>query len=646
MVVASATFPLMWTFKQFRMIICGLVLGLLGAFVERGPVSAQTTTAAAPAGRSTAELTGLWRAIQRFGPDERGPLIIDRTSTGWTADFLGRLWRVEEKGGVLTFALPEGRGTFRAKLNRDGGLSGGQWFQPPSAIAPSYGNSIAFHAEGRNRWRGEVIPWEDRFTLHLMVERRSEGTTSAFIRNPERNAGFIEGIERLERDGNSIRLIGRPLGGGEPRAAASGTFDADSGVLRLNFPRWGGSYDFRPEGDDSDFWPRDRRPGRYVYHAPLARDDGWPVATLEEENIDRRGIEALIQMILDMPMDSANAPDVHGILIARHGKLVLEEYFHGFDRDRPHVTRSASKSITATLVGAAIQAGLPVRLNDRVYRVMNGGRFPEGLEPRKRAMTLENLLTMSSGIHCDDSDPNAPGNEERMVDQTEEPNYWRFYMALPMDRMPGERSIYCSGDPNLAIGVLTHATGEQAMDLFDRLLARPLGLSRHSWFVSPSLQPYGGGSVSLLPRDFLKFGQLMLNGGTWKGRRILSRQFVARASSQICPLNRIGYGYLWWTTDFPYKGRQVRAYWAGGNGGQGVLVVPELDLVIETLGGNYNSRSSTIEIQQGYPARYILPAVRERGDPRDAPVKPQEFKLVYGIERPAPLCPTLLSAPR
>lgn len=631
---------------QIRTIACGLAIALLGPSAAITAASAQPAPTLAPTVAPAAELAGLWRAIKRFGPDERGTLVIEKTTHGWIADFLGRSFSVDEQNGVLTFALPADRGTFRAKVDRDGGLSGGQWFQPASPVAPPYASNIAFHANGRNRWGGEVIPWDDRFTLYLMVERRPDGTFSAFVRNPERNAGYIEGIERLEQDGSSIRLVGRRSGRGESQVVASGTFDAnEGGVIHLDFPAWGDGYDFHRDGDDSDFWPRGRKPGRYVYRAPPGRDDGWPVATLEQENIDRGGIEAFVQMILDTPMDSADAHEVHGILIARHGRLLLEEYFHGYDRDHIQVTRSAAKSITATLVGAAIQAGLPVRLNDPVYRVMNGGRFPDGLGPRKRAMTLEHLLTMSSGIFCDDSNPKAPGNEEVMTEQTAEPDFWRYYMALPMDRTPGERSIYCSGDPNLAIGVLTHATGEQAMDLFDRLLARPLGLMRHTWVYSPAFQPYGGGSVSLVPRDFLKFGQLMLNGGTWKGRRILSREFVARASATLCPLNRIGYGYLWWSMNLPYKGREVRVYFAGGNGGQGVLVVPELDLVVETVGGSYNSRSG-LEIQQGYLARYILPAVREAGDPRDAPVTPQEFKVVYGIDRPAPPCPASSYLPR
>jgi CubicO group peptidase (beta-lactamase class C family) len=180
------------------------------------------------------------------------------------------------------------------------------------------------------------------------------------------------------------------------------------------------------------------------------------------------------------------------------------------------------------------------------------------------------------------------------------------------------------------------------MDLFERLLAKPLQIDQYGWYLSPSLQPYGGGSVQVLPRDFAKLGQLMLNGGAWNGRRVLDRQFVKRAQSNLCALNKVGYGYLWWTTDLPYKDRQVRAYWAGGNGGQGVIVVPELELVIATFGGSYITREG-LEIQQGYAPRYILPAVRERGDRIGAPVKPREYQLVYGRERPAPACAAFAS---
>jgi CubicO group peptidase (beta-lactamase class C family) len=110
----------------------------------------------------------------------------------------------------------------------------------------------------------------------------------------------------------------------------------------------------------------------------------------------------------------------------------------------------------------------------------------------------------------------------------------------------------------------------------------------------------------------------MLDGGTWQGRRILSRDFVARASTPLYHLRGITYGYLWWGIDYPYKDRTVHAFFATGAGGQTVFVVPELYLVVATFAGNYSSKG--MGNMQNLPPRYILPAVREPGDDKNAPV--------------------------
>ena len=586
--------------------------------------------AAAGDSPSADELAGLWKAKHDYGPDARGTLILRKTVSGWQADFRGRRIAVEEVNGVLTFEMPNREGALRAKLRPDGSVGRAQWFQPASPANPPFGSGIAFERDGPDRWRGEVLPLDDTSTLYLMLQKRPDGSLGAFLRHREFNLGLRYNADHLVRDGNQVQLVGRLRGEKVDRALLKGSYDPDNEVLTLAFdPRLDGDYDFRRAGDESDFYPRGRNAGRYVYQPPLERSDGWPVATLDEVNIDRKGVEDFVQWILDMPMASVETMQVDAILVARHGKLVVEEYFHGFDRDMPHSTRSAGKSLTATLVGAAIQAGLPVRLSSPVYEVMNGGRFPDGFEARKRAMRLEHLLSMTSGIFCDDGNPDAPGNEETMTNQADEPDFYRFYMRAPMDREPGAEAVYCSGDPNLAIGVLHRATGEHPMDLFDRLLGEPLQIARHSWYVSPSRQPYGGGSVNMIPRDFMKLGQLMLNGGTWNGHRILSEDFVRRASAPALDLNGIRYGFLWWGVDFPYKNRTVHAYFAGGNGGQGILVVPELDVVVATYGSSYASRAG-LEIQQGLTPRYILPAVREPGDAKDAPVVPREYTIIYG----------------
>jgi CubicO group peptidase (beta-lactamase class C family) len=228
-------------------------------------------------------------------------------------------------------------------------------------------------------------------------------------------------------------------------------------------------------------------------------------------------------------------------------------------------------------------------------------------------MTLEHLLMMRSGYFCDDSNPDAPGNEDKMLDQEDEPDYYRYTLRLPLDREPGAKGVYCSIDPNLALGVVARATGEPAMDTFDRLLGEPMQIATYAWPLSPAGQPYGGGGMQVLPRDFMKLGQLMLNGGTWRGRRILSADFVSRAAAPLHDLGSIQYGLLWWNMEYPYNGRKVRAFFAGGNGGQVVMVVPDLDLVVATYGGNYSDRAG-LRVQQEYVPSFILPAVREAVD--------------------------------
>jgi CubicO group peptidase (beta-lactamase class C family) len=243
---------------------------------------------------------------------------------------------------------------------------------------------------------------------------------------------------------------------------------------------------------------------------------------------------------------------------------------------------------------------------------MNGGAFPPDLEPQKRTMTLEHLLTMSSGFFCDDSNENAPGNENGMWEQTAERDFYRFYMKVPLDRKPGEKSVYCSGDPNLALGMVGRATGEDPLYLFDRLLGGPMKIHRYAWGLDPARHPYGGGSVNFGLRDFMKFGQLMLNGGTWHGRRILSSEFVARASSPLRDLGSLTfrkYGYLWWSREYPYRERKLNAFAALGAGGQNVIVIPDLDLVLASFSGSFATRGYKRFSDELIP-EYILPAVR------------------------------------
>ena len=570
------------------------------------------------------DLSGLWKAKKRFGPDVRGTLVIERSGDAYHADLAGQRIAVTSSNGELAFR------EFRGRVRPDKTILG-YWLKRPSPIDGDLASPVILRPDGANRWRGVLDPVQDECTFFLLLQKRPDGTMSALLRNVERDIGTQFAVDRLVRDGNSLKLLGSR--GGKDIEVARGAYDAETGFLTLFFPNRGGSYDFARETGESDFYPRGAKPARYSYRAPASLDDGWPVGTLGEANINRGAIENLVQSILETPMDSRDAPQVHALLIARHGKLVVEEYFHGEHRERLHNTRSAAKSVTSVIAGAAIFAGAPLSLDSRVYEVMNGGAFPDGLEAGKRTMTLEHLLTMSSGYFCDDTDDAAPGNEEKMEDQTDEPDYYRFTMRVPLVTPPGENSVYCSASPNLALGMVGKALGESPMDTFERLVAQPMKIHRYAWGLDPAGNPYGGGSMRLAARDFAKFGQLMLDGGAWQGHRILATTFAKEAASPQYHLRNISYGYLWWGEEYPYKSRSVYAYSARGTGGQTITVVPELDLVIATMAGNYFSRKGMGAASLDMVPRSILPAVRETGDDPNAPVIEREYKSPYGASK-------------
>jgi CubicO group peptidase (beta-lactamase class C family) len=456
---------------------------------------------------------------------------------------------------------------------------------------------------GADCYRGEVVPLDDEFTLFLKVTRRPDGKLGAFLRNPERNLGhrWIP-VRRITVDGANVRLLDA-----RDSLVAPGVIRDD--VLSVYIGNRGGTYDFQRVADTAytNFYPRGAPTARYTYVPPAARNDGWPVGTLEEVGISRDSITALIQRLITAPIDSATAMQTHALLIARHGKLVLEEYFHGEHADKPHDTRSASKSVLTALIGAARQSGVTIGPETRPYAVMRPAAT--NLPPRKQAMTLEHLLTMSSGFDCDDSG-DRPGDEDVLTEQDTNPDWYRMILDLDVVREPGRQAVYCSIQPHLAGGVLARVTGRSLSDLMWELLGDPLDMQRYYLQLSPLGQAYMGGGHRYLPRDFMKLAQLYLNGGAWRGRRILSQDWIDRSIKPSYPMGDSGYGYLWWSRDYPYRGRTIKAYYAVGNGSQFAMFIPELDLVIGHHAGNYNDGSNTM-LGQLIP-RVILPAIRAR----------------------------------
>lgn len=577
------------------------------ALVPAAFLSAQTREGPA-ALRQPNSLKGLWVGQNFFGPDVRGSLLIRAPDGVLRAEIAGYSAPVQQFGNRVSFELEDGKGAFRGV--RQGKDILGHWIQSPTAGGGArYATPIVLRPDSFGGWVSEVNPREDRMTFYLPVEQDSGGRYSTYLRNPERNQGIFLGVTRIEQDGETVRLVGTRRGQQAESVIASGRRDPETD--RISLPLLGRTFDFdRDISASSPFYPRGNPPAKYLYLPPLQLDDGWQVSTLEKEGIDRAAIERFVQKLIDMPMNGISSSQIHSLAIARNGKLVLEEYFHGHHRELPHDTRSASKSWTNVLIGAAMLAGIPIRLDTPVYGTMLG-QIPADLDLRKKRMTLEHLISMTAGFDCDDSG-NRPGDEEIFQQQTGEPNWQRYMLNVPMAWESGEKIVYCSGKANLAAGILEKVAKEPLTELFYRLVAEPMQMKNYHLFLQPTGQAYGGGGHDFTTRDFMKLTQLFLNNGKWDGKQIVSPDWVRKSSAPLrllSPRRGQTYGYLWNSVTYDYKGRKLHAYFPGGNGGQVYIGIPELDLLIAFTGGNY-ADPVLFRAQSEFVPQDILPAIQ------------------------------------
>jgi CubicO group peptidase (beta-lactamase class C family) len=258
-----------------------------------------------------------------------------------------------------------------------------------------------------------------------------------------------------------------------------------------------------------------------------------------------------------------------------------------------------------------MQSGVPIRLDTPVYQTMLGS-LPPGLDPRKKAMTMEHLISMTAGFDCDDSG-DRPGDEDPMQQQTKEPDWYRYSLNVPMAWNSGDQIVYCSMKPNLAAGMLEKVAGEQLPEMYYRLIGKPMHMSNYHLFLTPTGTAYGGGGHHFTTRDFMKLTQLFLNHGKWEGRQIVSPEWASKSSAALrvlSPTSGQTYGYLWNSAAYDYKGRKLHAYFPGGNGGQVYIGIPDLDLLVAFTGGNYADRV-LFRSQREFVPQDILPAVGE-----------------------------------
>jgi CubicO group peptidase (beta-lactamase class C family) len=569
--------------------------------------------AAQPSGDA---IGGLWGTEQSLGPFVRGTLTIDGREPQWRARIAGFDVPVQHSARDVTLVLPNGLGEFRGRLNEGLNSVDGDWVQPPGIInQASYATAVHMRLLSPSAWRGEVVPLEDRISFYVSIEKR-RGSWRAVIVNPEYNLFRRRSYDVVLR-GSTVDFTNPD----RPEDHFSGSYDRASDHLWVplidSYPPL--LLSRRNRNAAPGFYAHPPSASEYSYHKPIAEHDGWPTASLVEVDIVEQPIAALIRRILAAdPTDNPVAID--SLLIARHGKLVLEEYFHGYDGERPHDMRSASKTFAPVLVGIARQLGAQLAPNTLVYPLFSEERPFAHWDARKGHLTLKNLMTMTSGFSCDDNSDTSPGNEDNMQGQTLQPDWYKYTLDLPMAADPGgKHAVYCSADLNLVGGAVSRATHSWLPQFFDRYLARPLQFHTYHMNLMPTGEAYMGGGLRLRPRDELKLGELYLSGGIWNGRRIVSKDWVqlsTTAYSIFSPQTDYDapheYGFGWHINHLHVGDRTFRVYSAGGNGGQIVMVIPELDMVVGLNGRSYGEFAKWYRWGLQIVPHYIIPAALGR----------------------------------
>jgi CubicO group peptidase (beta-lactamase class C family) len=319
---------------------------------------------------------------------------------------------------------------------------------------------------------------------------------------------------------------------------------------------------------------------------------GWLTATPESQGLDSTWLRQMENYISGWESSAT----LRSVLIVRHGYLVYENYFSVSSRiNQTRNIFSCTKSVTSALIGIAVSQGY-LSIQDHMLDFFSHMTI-DNLDARKQAVTVQDLLTMTSGLPWDEwSYPYTHPNND-WYRMTTSPDWEQFVIDRPMAYNPGEQWVYNTGGSHLLSAILAQATNMSTITFAETQLFTPLGITDYLWQHSPNGIENGGSGLELRPRDMAKFGFLYLHRGTWDGNVILPSSWVtASSSSQVTLDSETGYGYQWWIHP------TLEAYAAHGYENQHIFVIPDHDIIVVITAANNN-----LDI---YPLieNYILPS--------------------------------------
>ncbi|MGD9079124.1 MAG: serine hydrolase [Desulfobacterales bacterium] len=350
--------------------------------------------------------------------------------------------------------------------------------------------------------------------------------------------------------------------------------------------------------------------GKYTYQQPETIDDGWETASITEADINPAKID---EMMLDIL--GGNDKNIHGILLIKGGKLVFEEYFYGYNREKLHFLASVSKSITSILIGIAIDQKITPDVETKAYEF-----FPEYEGTKwiyqKYPITLQHILTMAAGLDWDATRYSRRDPRHTTHQMYDSGDPIGFVLDRKVIAAPGEKFYYNSGLTILLGGIVKNTSGLYIDEFAGQYLFAPLGISDYRWDKFPDGNIQTDGGLHLRPRDMAKIGHMIMKNGKWKDQQIVSKEWVAESTNKHIDGLGIGYGYQWWIGKTTMNNQTIEVLFASGHGGQKIFIIPQLDLVAVFTSRVFNSKGHSGP--EGFLLKYIIPSIVPSVPPKKA----------------------------
>ena len=315
-------------------------------------------------------------------------------------------------------------------------------------------------------------------------------------------------------------------------------------------------------------------------------------------NADDAPLQTLAGQIAD-----GDHKGVTGMMVSMHGRVAAEVYAPGKGPDTRHDIRSATKSITALLIGILRDEGRLKGIKTRFDDILPDSFAHMPPDDARRDIRLVDALTMRTGLACNDWSPASLGHEDKMYKTKD---WGRFLLSQPLAYEIGRHFSYCTGGVVLLGRVIETLSGEPVPEFAEARLFAPLGIDGARWEKTPAGHTDTGGHLRLSLGALHRIGQLVLAEGRWQDRTVVSADWVETMLKERTRVPGRGstYGYLWWRNTIPHNGRTYETVYAHGNGGTFIFVLPEAGIVAAFTGTNFNNAK-----RQFQPAEWLYSTI-------------------------------------